>query len=122
MVIHKKTRLTPVKRKEIYEKHFKDKMRVSDLSREYHVSRPTIYKILHRGRKNDYSIHKSANARFRCLKYGIKRLDRIEKEIEERRKREVKPHKGIDGLTHGEKSISYFYPEKLQITLAVLTS
>ena len=83
MVIHKKTRLTPVQRKEICEKHFKDKMRVSDLSREYHVSRPTIYKILHRGRKNDYSIHKSTNTRFLCLKYGIKRLAKIEKEIEE---------------------------------------
>jgi len=47
MEIHKKTRLTPVQRKEICEKHFKDKMRVSSLSSEYHVSRPTIYKILH---------------------------------------------------------------------------
>ena len=25
----------------------------------------------------------------------------------------VKPHKGIDGLTPGEKLIGYFYPEKL---------
>jgi len=25
----------------------------------------------------------------------------------------VKPHKGIDGLTPGEKSIGYFYPGKL---------
>jgi len=25
----------------------------------------------------------------------------------------VKPHKGIDGLTPGEKLIIYFYPEKL---------
>ena len=33
----------------------------------------------------------------------------------------VKPHKGIDGLTPVEKLISYFYPGKLQITLAVLT-
>jgi hypothetical protein len=52
MVIHKKTRLTPVQRKEIGDKHFKDKIRVSIVSREYHVSRPTIYKIVHRGRKN----------------------------------------------------------------------
>ena len=51
MVIHKKTRLTPVQRKDICDKHFKDKIRVSDLSHEFHVSRPTIYKILHRGRK-----------------------------------------------------------------------
>jgi len=37
MMIHKKTRLMSVQRKEICEKHFKDKMKVSDLSREYHV-------------------------------------------------------------------------------------
>ena len=54
MEIHKKTLLTPVQRKEICDKQFKDKMGVSDLSREYHVSKPTIYKILHRGRKNEY--------------------------------------------------------------------
>jgi len=104
MVIHKKTRLTPVQRKEICDKHFKDKIRVSILSREYHVSRPTIYKILHRGRKNDYSIHKSTNARFRCLKYGIRRLARIEKEIEERLKRKAKRYnKDYPGqMIHGD--------------------
>ena len=79
MEIHKKTRLIPVQRKEICKKHFKDKMIVSDLSREYHVSRPTIFKILHRGRKNDYSIHKSTNTRFHCLKYRKKRLAGIER-------------------------------------------
>ena len=84
MVIHKKTRLTPFQRKEICDKYFKDKRRVSDLSRMYNVSRPTIYKILHHGRKNDYSIHKSTNTRFRCIKYGIRRLAKIEKALEER--------------------------------------
>jgi len=88
MVIHKKTRLTPVQRKEICDKHFKDKIRVSDLSRDYHVSRPTIYKILHRGRKNELK---------RFVNYY----------------NWVKPHKGIDGLTPGEKLLTYFYPEKL---------
>ncbi len=104
MEIHKKTRLTPEQRKEICYKHFKDKIRVSDLSRGYHVSRPTIYKIIHRGRKNDYSIHKSTNARFRCLRYGIKRLARIERKIEERLKREAKRYnKDYPGqMIHGD--------------------
>jgi len=104
MEIHKKTRLTPEQRKEICDNHFKDKIRVSDLSSEYHVSRPTIYKILHRGRKNDYSIHKSTNARFRCLKYGIKRLARIERQIEERLKRKAKRYnKDYPGqMIHGD--------------------
>ena len=90
MVIHRRTRLTPMQRREIYERHTKDKIRVIDLSREYHVSRPTIYKILHRGRMRDFSIHRSTNARFRCLKYGLRRLAKIEKTIEERLKRQAK--------------------------------
>jgi len=45
---------------------------------------------LHRGRKNDFTIHSSANKRFRCLKYGIKRLSKIEKKTEERLKKQAR--------------------------------
>lgn len=60
--------------------------------------------ILHRGRKNNYSIHKSTNARFRCLKYGLRRLARIEKEIEEHLKCEAKRYnKDYPGqMLHGD--------------------
>ena len=90
MVIHKRTRLTPLQRQEIYKRHYTDKVRVIDLSHEYHVSRPTIYKIFQRGRLRDFSIHRSTNARFRCLKYGLRRLAKIEKTIEEKLKRQAK--------------------------------
>jgi transposase InsO family protein len=104
MNIHKRTKLTPLQRKEIYERHHKDKLRVTDLAFEYHVSRPTIYTVLKRGRLNDFSIHKSTNARFRCLKYGLRRLARIEKEIEERLKRRAKRYnKDYPGqMIHGD--------------------
>jgi len=46
MVIHKKTRLTPVQRQEIYSAYHTEKKKVAELAREYQVSRPTIYKIL----------------------------------------------------------------------------
>jgi len=46
MVMHKRTRLVPLQREEIYRRYKEDNIRVIDLSREYHVSRPTIYKIL----------------------------------------------------------------------------
>jgi transposase-like protein len=59
MVLHKHTRLTPLQRKEIYRLYIDEKRRVSDLSGEYHVSRPTIYKILHRGRMRDFTVHRS---------------------------------------------------------------
>ena len=49
------------------------------LAEDYHVSRPTIHKIPARGRKRDFSIHNSCNARFRTLAWGMKRLAKIEK-------------------------------------------
>ena len=90
MNIHKKTRLTPEQRKEIYQAYYQDSRRVTDLATAYHVSRPTIYKILKRGRQRDFSVHDSTNQRFRCLKYGLKRLAKVEREIEERLKRQAK--------------------------------
>lgn len=90
MNIHKKTRLTPEQRKEIYQAYYQDSLRVTDLATAYHVSRPTIYKILQRGRQRDFSVHDSTNQRFRCLKYGIKRLAKIEREIEDKLKRQAK--------------------------------
>ena len=90
MVIHKNTRLTPFQRKAIYKSYHQDKKKVSDLAEEYHVSRPTIYKVLQNGRHNDFTIHKSINQRFRCLEFGIKRLAKVEAELEAKRKREAK--------------------------------
>lgn len=90
MIIHKRTRLTPIQRKEVWKDYYREHMRICDLIRKYCVSAPTIYKILHRGRKNDFTIHSSANKRFRCLKYGIKRLSKIEKKVEEKLKKQAR--------------------------------
>lgn len=90
MVIHKQTRLTPIQREEIYRVYHGEGKKVTELAEAYHVSRPTIYKIIQRGRQRDFSIHRSTNKRFCCLKYGIKRLSKIEKEIESRLKTQAK--------------------------------
>lgn len=90
MTIHKKTRLTPFQREQVFKGYHDDSQRIVDLAQEYHVSRPTIYKIIHRGKHKDFSIHKSVNKRFRCIQYGIKRLSKIEKKIEDKLKRQAK--------------------------------
>lgn len=90
MVIHKKTRLTPIQRKELSDDYFRNHIRICHLKEKYHVSAPTIYKILHRARDKDYSVHRSINKRFRCLEYGIKRLSKVEKSIEEKLKKQAK--------------------------------
>jgi len=64
MVIHKRTRLTPIQREEIYRVYHGEGKKVSELAVSYHVSRPTIYKIIRHGRQRDFSIHKSTNKLF----------------------------------------------------------
>lgn len=89
MVIHKRTRLTPIQRRELVQQYYSG-WRVCDLRRHYGVTAPTVYKIIHGGRLNDYHIHKSENKRFRCLEYGLKRLSKVEREVEARLKKQAK--------------------------------
>ena len=96
MVIHKKTRLTLDQRRELATEYFNNRIRICDLVRKYRVAAPTVYKILHRARDKDYSVHTSENKRFRCLAYGLKRLSKIEKSIEEI----IASHGRIDGFVH----------------------
>ena len=104
MVIHKRTRLTPFQRKAVYRKYSEEKITVSDLACQFHVSRPTIYKIIKRGRAQDFSIHSSTNARYRMVKYGLRRLAKIEKSIEDRLKKQAKRYnKDFPGqMLHGD--------------------
>ncbi len=89
MVIHKRTRLTPIQRKELVERYHGGQ-RICDLCRQYGVTAPTVYKIIHQGRLNDYSIHQSTNKRFRCLQYGLKRLAKVERILEEKLRKQAK--------------------------------
>ena len=87
MKIHKKTRLTPIQRKQLADDFYVNHIRKCDLTRKYQM---TVYKILRNAKNNDYSIHSSTNKRFQCLEYGLKRLSRIEKQIEEKLKKQAK--------------------------------
>ena len=104
MEIHKRTRLAPMQREAVFHRYIEDNATVADLAREYHVSRPTIYKIINRGRMKDFSIHRSTNSRFRTLKYGLRRLAKIEKSVEERLKKQAKRYnKDYPGqMLHGD--------------------
>ncbi len=90
MKIHKNTKLTPLQRKEVYKDYYTNHIRKCDLAKKYGVSRPTIDKILYRGKNKDFSIHTSTNKRFRCLKYGFRRLEKIEAKIQEKLKKKAK--------------------------------
>lgn len=90
MVIHKRTKLTPILRKELYDDYYTAKLRVAELKRKYRVSAPTVYKVLQRGKLRDFSVHKSINTKFRTIQYGLKRLAKVEQALEERLKVKAK--------------------------------
>lgn len=104
MNIHKNTKLTPIQRKALADDYYLEHIRVCDLCRKYQITAPTVYKIIHRAQDNDYSIHKSVNVRYRCVKYGLKRLAKIEKAIENRLKKQARRYnKKYPGeMMHGD--------------------
>ncbi len=89
MTVHKNTRLLPNQRLEIFNKYHKGKISVTQLANEYHVSRLTIYKTLNRVRAKQIFPLKSINQRYRSLRYGLKRLAKIEKQIEKKLKNQA---------------------------------
>lgn len=90
MNMHKNTRLTPYHREEIWRLYTKEKVTVTYLAGRFAVSRPTIYKALKLARHKLFKPQSSTNERFKTIKYGIKRLVKVEKAIEERLKRQAK--------------------------------
>lgn len=90
MDIHKKTKFTPLVRKEIADKYYKEHKTITELSKIYSTTRRTVTKIIIRAKVKDYTVHKSINKRFRTIQYGLRRLAKIEKELEEKLKKQAK--------------------------------
>ena len=81
--MHKHTKLLPYMRRAIYQDWIVGQS-VTNLAKEYKVARPTIYKVLERGRLNDFNNHLSINLRFRTIEYGLKKLSIIGKKLQKR--------------------------------------
>ena len=86
MNIHKRTRLTPLDREEIWRLYGTREWSIVVLSQRFRVSRLTIYKVIDRARKREFSPRKSTNKRFLQAKYGMKRLAKIEFSPESKKK------------------------------------
>jgi len=102
MVIHKQTKLTPRQRKALAFDYYQRKLKKVELMRKYGISFPTVQKILARARHGDFTVHSSANQRYRSLEYGLRRLDKIQKRIEDKlRKQAIRYEKSYPGeLVH----------------------
>jgi len=90
MNMHKQIRLTPHDRQKLWQLYQTGEYKVSRLAELYRVSRPTAYKIIARARKQEFIPRKSVNERYRSLKYGLKRLAKVERALEEKRKQQAR--------------------------------
>jgi len=64
MNMHKMIRLTPTARKEIWRLYGTGEWTIVALAQEFRVSRPTVYKVIHRARSHEFAPRKSTNKRF----------------------------------------------------------
>ncbi|MDI2113264.1 integrase core domain-containing protein [Commensalibacter nepenthis] len=92
MTMHRKTKLTLYHREEIWRLYHQEKAMVTDLAKRFMVSRPTIYVVLRRARLQLFVPMSSTNERYKVIKYGIKRLAKIEKTLEDKLRRQAKKY------------------------------
>ena len=90
MNMHKNTRLSPHHRQAIWLAYTQEKESVTSLARRYQVSRVTIYRALKAARGRLLKPQTSTNNRFKQAKYGMKRLAKVERGIQEKLKRQAK--------------------------------
>ena len=87
MNIHKNTRLTPHHRQAIWLAYTQGKESVTSLAHRYQVSPVTIYRALKAARAKLLKPQTSTNNRFKQAKYGMKRLAKVERSIQEKLKK-----------------------------------
>lgn len=90
MNIHKNTRLLPFQRQAICDAYTKDKRTIVSLAEEYKVSRPMIYKVLKLARHRLLKPQSSTNNRFKQARFGVKRLAKVERSIQDKIKKQAK--------------------------------
>ena len=90
MNLHKSIRLTPTDRREVWSLYSAKKLGMYELAIKYRVSRQTISKTLSRCRKKEFIPRNSCNARYKTIKYGLKRLAKVERSIEVKKRNQAK--------------------------------
>lgn len=99
--MHKNTKLLPYQRRDIF-RRWGMGSGITDLAREYKVTRKTIYETLRDGRLNVFENRSSMNHRYRSLVYGLKKLARTEIRIGEKLRRRAHKLKRYEKAIPGE--------------------
>lgn len=78
--MHKNTKLLPYQRRDVYRRWLQGEA-VTDLARQYRVTRKTLYEVFTKARLGVFENYSSKNLRYRTLEYGLKRLAKVEKAV-----------------------------------------
>ena len=73
-------------REEIWRLYQTRQWKVTVLAQHYRVSRPTIYNVLKKARLQQFTPSNSTNNRYKTIQFGLKRLAKVEAEIQARLK------------------------------------
>lgn len=90
MKMHKNIRLTPTDRKEIWRLYQTRRFTQSILAKKFRVSRQTISKVLKQCRSGIFYPKDSTNHRYKSMFYGIRRLAKVERQLELKLKAKAK--------------------------------
>jgi len=88
--MHKDIRLTPTDRKEIWRLYQTRCFTQSILAKKFRVSRQTISKVLKQCRRGVFYPKDSTNHRYKSMFYGIRRLAKVERQLELKLKAKAK--------------------------------
>lgn len=107
--MHKNTKLLPYQRREVYRRWLQGDA-VTDLAREYRVTRKTLYEVFTKARLGVFENYSSKNLRYRTIEYGLKKLARVEravaKKLEKRARRLNRYEKEYPGeMVHTDSSV-----------------
>jgi transposase InsO family protein len=105
--MHKNTKLTPTLRREIYALWIAGGASLRGIAGRYHVDKNIIGTVLTRGKLGDFTVHDSANHRYRRIEYGLKRLAAAERlaalRVKKRERRENRYERNMPGeMVHGD--------------------
>ena len=87
---HRGQKLTVQNRKEIWKQWSTRKYTKIALAKEWNVSRQTIGKVIARARVGIFAPLDSTNHRYKDIAYGMRHIAKVEKTIEEKKKKQAK--------------------------------
>lgn len=78
--MHKNTKLLPYQRREAHRRWLQGE-KVTVLSKQFGVSRTTLYAVFKKARLEVFTNYSSMNERYRSVQYGLRRLSKIERRL-----------------------------------------